>query len=551
MTKAITLKENEVKQLPLTALQLDPENIRKTFDPESLKGLAADIKLRGVEQPITVTQNGKGYVIKHGARRFMAAQLAKLKTVPCILGKKETGDDAEFKRLADQWAENMQREDLNPIDIAEFFKTCRDDYNMVAKQIPDYLKSYGIKCDYNESTIRGMIRLVELPDWAKDYIRAGKLTASHGRALLPALKSPNVMKDLQKEIDNYCSVTLGRLESLENHEILTVNNLMESVEGWFRKHHPRADTFRSNYLSDDKRVLYDISKLDKDTLEKLNTVELNDGGGQKEQYILNTQLHQELQKKAKAEIAARGKGKPSSTSSSTSSKSTSSRHSGERQNPVDKDSKPEVKTEASQERLQNWLHLYLAKWCMEKFHSMTPEQRAPIFQNILLWCATNCSSNNIPAHIHNNFFDEVRKTLTLEYPHTFSDFLNSTHTIEHVQNVIVENLLKPQDENNDFTNLPIEFDNIAHLAVHLGFNIDKDITIDAAFAEMYTGAGIEKIVYEAKLETYRNGKGVKGIDEFRFSYYSKTAEKRLWLAAVAGKLGTPKAVKQLWKDTLE
>ena len=188
---------------------------------------------------------------------------------------------------------------------------------------------------------------------------------------------------------------------------------------------------------------------------------------------------------------------------------------------------------------------------MEKFHRMTPEQRAPIFQNILIWCATNCSSNNIPAHIHNNFFDEVRETLTLEYPHTFSDFLNSTHTIGHVQNAIVENLLKQHDDNNDFTNLPIDFDNASHLATHLTFNIDKDITIDAAFAEMYTGAGIEKIVYEAKLDTYRNEKGNKGVDAFKFSDYSKTAEKRLWLTAVASKLGTPKAIKKLWQDTIE
>ena len=550
MSKSITLNYNAVKQLPLTALQLDPENIRKTFDPESLKELAADIKLRGIEQPIIVTQNGKAgtFIIKHGARRYMAAQIAKLKTIPCILGKKETGDGAEFKRLADQWAENMQREDLNPIDIAEFFKTCRDDYEMAAKQIPDYLKSYGIKCDYNESTIRGMIRLVELPDWVKAYIRAGKLTASHGRALLPALKSTNVMKDLQKEIDNYCSLTPEQIEDLDNYELLTVTHLMEWVEGWFRKHHLWADTFTSNYLPEDNRVLYDVNKLDKETFEKLNVVEVNDGGGQKEQYILNTQLHQELQKKAKADIAARGKGKSSNTSTGTSSKSTSSRHSGERQNPVDKDSKPEVKTEASQERLQNWLHLYLAKWCMEKFHSMTPEQRAPIFQNILIWCALDCPNNFTATHLENKFFENCHSALDID---EIGCVLRGTHTIENVQNVIVENLLKPQGENENYTNLVIAFSNTVTLANFLTFNIDKDITIDAAFAEMYTGAGIEKIVYEAKLDTYRNEKAGKGVDAFKFSDYSKTAEKRLWLVAVAAKLGTPKAVKQLWKDAIE
>ena len=546
MTKATTIKENEVKALPLTALQLDPENIRKTFDQESLKELAADIKLRGIEQPIIVTQNGKAgtFIIKHGARRYMAAQIAKLKTIPCILGKKETGDDAEFKRLADQWAENMQREDLNPIDIAEFFKTCRDDYEMTAKQIPDYLKSYGIKCDYNESTIRGMIRLVELPDWVKAYIRAGKLTASHGRALLPALKSTNVMKDLQKEIDNYCSLTPEQIEDLDNYELLTVTHLMEWVEGWFRKHHLWADTFTSNYLPEDNRVLYDVNKLDKETFEKLNVVEVNDGGGQKEQYILNTQLHQELQKKAKADIAARGKGKTSSTSTTnTSSKSKSNGTSK-----TATTDKPEAKTEASEERLQNWLHLYLAKWCMEKFHTMTPEQRAPIFQNILIWCAACCPVNMVRAYNINRFFEKILDRLKLD---GFDSFINCTHTIEHVQNTIIECLFEQQSENLYDNSLPISFGNTIALANFLTFNIDKDITIDAAFAEMYTGAGIEKIVYEAKLDTYRNEKAGTGLDAFKFSDYSKTAEKRLWLVAVAGKLGTPKAVKQLWKDTIK
>src|SRR3990167_682320 len=474
MSRTHTLKENEVKALPLTALALDPENIRKTFDPESLKGLAADIKLRGVEQPITVTQNGKGYVIKHGARRYMAAQIAKLKTITCILGKKETGDDAEFKRLADQWAENMQREDLNPIDIAEFFKTCRDDYNMVAKQIPDYLKSYGIKCDYNESTIRGMIRLVELPDWAKDYIRAGKLTASHGRALLPALKSPNVMKDLQKEIDNYCSLTPEQIEDLENYELLTVTNLMESIDGWFRKHHLWAATFTSNYPSEDKRVLYDVNELDKETFEKLNVVEVNDGGGQKEQYILNTQLHQELQKKAKAEIAARGKSKSSgnNSASTTTSKSTSSRHSGAGQNPVDKDSKPEVKTEASEERLQGWLHLYLAKWCMEKFHTMTQEQRAPVFEAILIWCALERPSCAAPMHVQNKFTRMCRESLKAE---SFDITRLLELTLDNVQNVLVKNLLSVQTIGEIADGLPMDFEDVAKLAAHLGFNIDKDI----------------------------------------------------------------------------
>lgn len=535
MTRTATLKPNEVKELTLTAVVLDPENIRKTFDQASLKELAADIKLRGIEQPITVTPNGKGYVIKHGARRYLAAKLAKLKTVPCILGKKETGDDAEFKRLADQWAENMLREDLNPIDIAEFFKTCRDEYEMTAKQIPEYLQSYGIKCEYNESTIRGMIRLVELPDWAKEYIRAGKLTASHGRAILPATRSPNVLKDLKKEIDDY----MKRLDNqgldalMEYDEVLTVCRLQNAVDDIFQHHHPRANTFDDRYtwLAEEKRVLYDVNKLDKETMEKLNLVELNDGNNNKEIYILNTQLHQELQKKAKAEIASRGKSKSGSsgTSGSTTSKSKS--------NGSGADSKPEPKTEASEDRLEKWLHLYLTQWIKNKFHSMTPEQRAPIFEKILIWCAIYFPGNAAATHLEHNLYRTCKKAMDVN---EIGSILNGTHTLEHVQNLIVENLLLPQGDNQQYANLIIDLTNTITLAAHLGFNIDTDITIDADFAEMYTGAGIEKLVHQAKLQ-----------DNPMWKEAVKTAQKRTYAVSAAKGIGTPKPVKKLWQDTVK
>ena len=185
---------------------------------------------------------------------------------------------------------------------------------------------------------------------------------------------------------------------------------------------------------------------------------------------------------------------------------------------------------------------------MEKFHTMTPEQRAPVFEAILIWCALERPSCAAPMHVQNKFTRMCRESLKAE---SFDITRLLELTLDNVQNVLVKNLLSVQTIGEIADGLPMDFEDVAKLAAHLGFNIDKDITIDAAFAEMYTGAGIEKIVYEAKLDTYRNEKGEKGIDEFRFSDYSKTAEKRLWLAAVAGKLGTPKAVKQLWKDTLE
>src|SRR3990167_11323858 len=91
---------------------------------------------------------------------------------------------------------------------------------------------------------------------------------------------------------------------------------------------------------------------------------------------------------------------------------------------------------------------------MEKFHTMTPEQRAPIFQNILIWCAACCPVNMVRAYNINRFFEKILDRLKLD---GFDSFINCTHTIEHVQNTIIECLFEQQSENLYDNSLPISF----------------------------------------------------------------------------------------------
>jgi len=334
-----------------------------------------------------------------------------------------------------------------------------------------------------------------------------------------------VMNDIKAELDNYFKNSAAYPE---DNEPLTVNDLQGLVDNYFEKHHLRASTYTSNYLPEDKRVLYDVNKLDKETFEKLNVVEVNAGSRQKEQYILNTQLHQELQKKAKAEMTARDGGNAGDSRRKSPAAAQGKTADGKAAN----DDKPEPKTEASEERLQNWLHNYLAIWIFNKFKSMSPDARHPILQNIMFWFTLGSPGNWTGGRtgIHSGIKDAMEIS-------SLDDALQCNHTVEHVANHVMLYML-PYDKHPDYCGLT--FENTVTLAAHLGFNIDNDITIDNAFAEMYTGAGIEKIIYSAKLES---------ADEWRGAI--KTAEKRAALVDLAEKISTPKPVKQLWIDTIK
>ena len=241
-----TLNHGQVKDIPLQYIKTDPNQIRKTFDPVSLKELAEDIKHRGVEQPISVYKNGNGYLyIKHGERRFLACKLAKLTKIPCILVEKRTGDDADFKTFCDQHAENEQRDPLNTIEKAESFQQQIDVHEeMTVNNFHEYLKEYGI--NYARVTVINMIRLLELPQWAKDYIRARQLTQKHGRQLLQIKDLDDVMKEIKKEID----------KELKSEDGYTVSELASDIVHIMYKNYPQA---HQGYISEN-RALDDKSK---------------------------------------------------------------------------------------------------------------------------------------------------------------------------------------------------------------------------------------------------------------------------------------------------
>jgi ParB family transcriptional regulator, chromosome partitioning protein len=161
-----------VKDLDLERIDPNPHQPREHFDGEHLKELAESIRQNGVLQPIVVRHVGDRYELILGERRLRAAKLAGKPTIPAIV---RDVDDADSLRHA--LMENLQREDLNPMEEARGYQALKDGFALAVGDIAAMIGK-------NRSTVANSLRLLNLPDVVKALIVEGKLTAGHARALL-------------------------------------------------------------------------------------------------------------------------------------------------------------------------------------------------------------------------------------------------------------------------------------------------------------------------------------------------------------------------------
>jgi len=160
---------------------------RKMFDADRLQELADSIKEHGVIQPLIVRSVDNGFELVAGERRWRAARLAGLKSVPCLLRELSEEENALIAII-----ENMQREDLNPIEEAEGLNRMIDAFGLTQEQVS---KSVGKSRPY----ITNSLRLLKLPVEIKDMLSQGTLTPGHGRALL-AMSDPKAQLVVAQKI---------------------------------------------------------------------------------------------------------------------------------------------------------------------------------------------------------------------------------------------------------------------------------------------------------------------------------------------------------------
>lgn len=163
--------KNSTTEIPIEEIRSNPYQPRKTFSDESLQELAESIKEYGVVQPIIVKKGIKGYELVAGERRTKAAKLAGLITIPAIV--KEFTDE-EMMDIA--LLENIQREDLNPIDEAESISNILKMRGMTQE---DFARKFGKSRSY----ITNLIGLLRLPKIVQDKVKVGTISMSHARSL--------------------------------------------------------------------------------------------------------------------------------------------------------------------------------------------------------------------------------------------------------------------------------------------------------------------------------------------------------------------------------
>jgi len=166
--------------ISIDKIEANPFQPRKVFDDKSQRELTESIKRNGLIQPIVVRKNGEGYQILAGERRFRATQSIGLPTIHAIVREI---DDEEMQTLS--IIENLQREDLNPIELAESLQGLVRDLGYSQDKLASQLGK-------DRSTITNNLRLLDLPEEIKGDVSNKKLTSGHARALLPLKDSPKI-----------------------------------------------------------------------------------------------------------------------------------------------------------------------------------------------------------------------------------------------------------------------------------------------------------------------------------------------------------------------
>ena len=181
-------EKSAYQSLPIYKVEPNPDQPRKEFDPEELENLAESIRVHGLIQPLTVREMPTGYYqIIAGERRWRAARLAKLSEVPVVV---IDADDRKAMELA--LIENLQRQDLNPVEEALGYKTLMEDYGLTQEEA-------AARVGKSRPAVANALRLLGLNPEVLELVRTGSLTAGHARAIA-GLKSEKKQLEAAKKV---------------------------------------------------------------------------------------------------------------------------------------------------------------------------------------------------------------------------------------------------------------------------------------------------------------------------------------------------------------
>jgi len=191
----------EVVGIDINKIKPNKYQSRMQFDQEKLKELADSIKREGVVQPIIVSPSGENYRLVAGERRWSAAKMAQLKEIPAVVRKVTDRQMLEISLI-----ENIQREDLNPIEEAQAFQRLMKEFNLTQQELADHLGK-------TRSTIANALRLVNLPEEIKEFVSGNLISAGHARAIVS-------IESAKKRIELARRIVKQRLTVRETEDIV-------------------------------------------------------------------------------------------------------------------------------------------------------------------------------------------------------------------------------------------------------------------------------------------------------------------------------------------
>ncbi len=217
-----------VSEIDIKLIDVNPSQPRKNFEPTALKELSDSIKLHGVIQPIIVNKTGERYIIVAGERRFRASKLAGLKTIPAIVKNYTEQQVKEVSLL-----ENIQREDLNPVEVANAMRELLEIYGWTQDVLADRLGK-------SRSAVANTLRLLTLQPEVLALIESGKLSAGHARSLVVvsdpetqvklaklAVTKKVTVRDLEKAVKQLSNPQPKKVKVEPSAELKDLINLMQ------------------------------------------------------------------------------------------------------------------------------------------------------------------------------------------------------------------------------------------------------------------------------------------------------------------------------------
>ncbi len=248
------------EEISIELIVPNPNQPRKNFDEKALKELAQSIKTHGIIQPITVAKDGTRYIIVAGERRWRASKLAGLKTIPCIVKDYTARQISEVSII-----ENLQREDLNPIESARAIRQLIDQFDLTQEVVADRIGK-------SRPAVANTLRLLTLCPEVIKLIEEGKLSAGHARCLV-TVEDPKIQLELAiKASDNKISVRelekfIKQLAKGANGKKQAVPQSLELKD--FAKKMERLFSTKVTILGNDRKGRIFIDYYNEDDLQRI------------------------------------------------------------------------------------------------------------------------------------------------------------------------------------------------------------------------------------------------------------------------------------------